>query len=536
MSSPNNTKSIKSQCQVVHFAWDYEGDATGDLENVSFSELSQSTPHDISNYISEVSYQKRMEDASGQFEIVLRNTKDWKNVIHKGSWVLIYMSQDGDLAIPDGEKKTKLKSGGEGDALDVSKLRSQRNKLRVMGYIDTVRTRGNTGSDSGELSIEYVLSGRDFGIVYEETEIWHNQILFDNNLLQSSAAYLNSQSIKTVDGLLDTLHRLFFSPSNLVNKPLKNDSLVAIALQWLMPVKMLSALGINMAGRKPYYGNIPNLLNFKETKASFPVENPLGLLNGIAWDRLKAHSIDPYHELFTELSDEGLPRLTFRMMPWKIFPRNSKFPTINPTIDVFGSKSNGLIELDTIDFIDFDLGEDNHSRFNAYLTTVVTQGVTIQQSLQMIGDNNPKTGFPRLLQNGIRRHGLRLLYREMNALVDLGQERVDSKLLKEFNEFAVELWARSHDYESGTLSIIGNNGVRLGKCIKTAEGAPYNAKKIFYIEGYEDSFTVEESGSTMWKQTVFATRGIEEAVLKKATALNTRQTPFTNFGVFTRNS
>jgi hypothetical protein len=533
MAVINETKNITPECQVVHFAWDFEGDSTGDLENLSLSQLSLATPHDISKYITSVSYQKTMEDASGQVEIILGNTKDWKDVIKKGSWAIIYLSQDGGLSIPESTDDIALRSGGFGDKIQVSQLRQQREKLRTIVYIDTVRARGTTGAN-GELDTEFVLSGRDFGAIYEETEIWHNQILFDNNLLQSSSAFLNSQDIKTVDGLLTVLHKLFYSPSDLIKKPLKNDSLVSIALQWLWPSSMMRALGIDLGGKKPYYGNIPGLLNFSPTKASFPVENPLALLNGIAWDRLKAHSIDPYHELFTEISDDGLPRLTFRMMPWKLFRTNRKFQTINPTIDRFADPKNGIVDIPTIDILDYDVGEDNHTRFNAYLTTVVTQGTTVQQSLQMIGDNNPTTGFPRLLQNGIRRHGLRLLYREMNALIELGKEQADQKLLKEFNEYAVEMWARSHEYESGTFVLVGNNKVRLGKVLAIDPDAPYNADKLFYIEGYEDSFTIDDNGVADWTQTVFVSRGIERSVLRDATRVNSRQTPFTESGEFTK--
>lgn len=533
MAIINEIKNNTPECQVVHFAWDFEGDSTGDLENISLGQLAQATPHDISKYITSVSYQKRQEDASGQVEVILANTKDWKDVIKKGSWMLIYMSNDGGLSIPSATDDLKLTSGGKGDKVDVSKLRQQGKKLRTMAYIDTVRARGMV-DEKGAFDVEFVLSGRDFGVVYEETEIWHNQILFDNNLLQSSAAFLNASEIKTVDELMTTLHKLFYSPSDLIKKPLKNDSLVSIALQWMLPKSMLRALGINLGAKKPYFGNIPGLLNFSPTRASFPVENPLALLSGVAWDRLKAHSIDPYHELFTEISDDGKPQLTFRMIPWKLFRTNSKFKTINPTIDRFADPKNGVVDIPTVDIVDFDVGEDNHTRFNAYLTTVVTQGVTVQQSLQMIGDNSPVTGFPRLLQNGIRRHGLRLIYREMNALIDLGKEKVDQNLLKEFNEFCVELWARSHEYESGTFNIVGNNGIKLGKCISTDSDAPYNADKLFYIEGYEDEFVIDENGVADWTQNVFVTRGIEKSVLNRATNVNRRQTPFTENGEFTK--
>jgi len=544
MATPLTHKTVTPECQVVVFKWKHE--ATTPHNNF---QLAESTAFDISNYLQEVSFSKQMSSPAGQFQITLPNDRDWKQHIEKGSWLLIYMSQDGDLAIPSDRDTVSLtrkklgddigkdpQKGLKGDPVNIASLVLQRKKLRCIGYVDTVRAHGTTGSEKGDFDVQYTVSGRDFGVVYEETEIWHNQVLFDATLLETINAKIAVSFIKTVDGLLSNLHKLFFSPDELVIQPFKNDSLTSIARQWLLPFNLFVALGIFPRLGVPYFGNIPGLLNFKSTRATYPVERPTDLLNGVAWDRLKSHSIEPYHELFPELSDAGLPRLTFRVIPWRVTNSPFKFPKLFRTADKFADEKNGVVEIPNLDIIDWDLGEDNHTRYNLFWSTINSSMISIQTSNALIGNNDPTTGFPRVVQESVKRHGLRMLYSEVNANIVIGKEEADADLLRQFNELALEFWQRSHEYESGTMTIIGNNEIRIGKVVHIESGSQYNSDKFFYIEGYEDTWTqVSEEGAAEWTQTLFLTRGIEGKALQKIRLLSARQTPFSDAGEFTRN-
>ncbi len=534
-------EGITPQCQVVVFKW--SGEAASPRTD---TELADATPFDISHYVQEVSFSKQMSGPAGQFQIVLPNDRDWKQYIDKGTWLLIYLSKDGGLSLPgDADMnavslspkaapgvKSKAK-GMKGDRISLAKLTQQRKKLRCVGYVDTVRSQGTTGEERGEFDVAYTVSGRDFGVVYEETEIWHNQVLFDATLLETANANINSQSIKTVDGLLENLHKLFYSPDELTRQPLASGSLTSLARQWLLPGAMFQALGIRPRQGVPYFGNIPNLLNFRETAATYPVERATDLLNGVAWERLKAHSIEPYHELFPELSDEGLPELNFRVMPWRVTDQASLFPKLFKTMDKFADPRNGVVEIRNLDIQSWDIGEDNHTRYNLFWSTLNSSMVSIQTSNALLGDNSPETGFPRINQESVKRHGLRMLYSEVNANIVIGKEEADSDLLRQFNELALEFWERSHEYESGTMTIIGNNSVRLGKCVHVEKGSQYNSDKFFYIEGYEETYSIAEDGASDWTQTLYLTRGIEAAVLKNPRLVTERQAPFTDAGEFT---
>ena len=531
-----DTKTINQQCQIVVFSWK----SRSSNKSASDSDLSDSTAFDISKYITSVNMTKSMDSPSGQFEIGLANDRDWKQTIKKGMWLVIYTSNDGDLAIS--EKKNDITVGIEkkvkADSVSTIKLQGQRDKIRMIGRVDTVRSKGSTGAERGDFNVNFVVSGRNYGVVYEETEIWHNQVQYDSTLLNTTNAVLNSDQIKTVDGLLKTLHDLFFAADNLVKDPNKRGSLTSIARQWLLPSQLFTVLGLTSTRKTSYYGDLPGIFNFGETPATFPVESPTALLNGVVWSRLKAHSIEPYHELYVELSDAGEPKLNFRLMPWVVDSRNAlnKFPTIATKAGnslFYGREENGQVEIENIDIIDWDVGEDDHTRYNLFWSTLNTSLITTQTSNAILGNNDPETGFPRLNQNSIKRHGLRKLFSEVNANIVIGTEQSNEKLVTEFNEFALELWERSHDYESGTLTIIGNNDIRLGKTLVIEEDSPYNSDKIFYIEGYSESFTVGTKGETQWTQTLFLTRGIEKSVLKNSQLVLNRQTPYKDSGDFT---
>ena len=529
------TKTLVQQCQIVVFSWDYNSSKT-----TTESQLGESTPFDVSNYLISASMTKTMEAPAGQFQFQLANDRDWKEVIKKGMWVIIYTSNDGDLAISpnrgditvgDSSKKVRV------DSISTTKLKSQKSKIRMIGRVDTVRAQGSTGAERGEFEVNFVISGRNYGAIYEDTEIWHNQVLYDQSLLNAAQAKINASDIKTVDGLLSTLHDLFLAPDKFPEAKNKLGSLTSIARQWLWPSKLMSALDISLSSSSSYYGNIPDLLNFSKTPASYPVESPTALLNGVAWSRLKAHSIEPYHELFVELNDDGQPRLNFRLMPLIVNKRSvSKYKDIADLAGdslFYGKPVNGQVELDDLDIISWDLGEDDHTRYNMFWSTLNTSLVNIQTSNGLIQDNSPETGFPRVNQNSVRRHGFRKLFSEVNANIILGSEQSNLDLVRQFNEYALEVWERSHEYESGTMTIIGNNDIKLGKTVLINPDSPYNSNKIFYIEGYDETFTVGGRGETEWTQNLFLTRGIEKSVLEDSQLIENRQNPYDDAGDFT---
>lgn len=486
----NEVRNINSQCQVVFFNW-----ATPIVSaDLSINELADSEPLDVSKYLTDCSFSKSMSDPAGTFEIHLPNDRDWKQIIQRGTWGIIYMSQDGDLAIPSSS-----------DVPDIQRLRNQKDKVRGIVYVERVAAKGHVASDAGAFDMEFVVTGRDFGVVYLENEIFYNQLYAEGKLQDALSARLRVQGERGVAALLEVLHQGFFSPQEL-GIPLESDSLLqSVPLQWLMPSGLFQALDLIKKDGRTFYGSIANVLNFGETLCSFPVDNPMTLMNGKAWDRLKAHSIEQFHELFPETDEFGQPQLTFRYIPWKT-SKGKDLGRLNSYVDAMADLPR--VKLKAVDLLDFDFGEDTHARYNYFLTVPDTALFTMNDSVANFQDTSPETGFPRIQKNSIRRYGLRLMYATVNALIQLGSEQVDNDLLRLHNELMLEYWNNSVFMESGPAQIIGNNGVKIGKVLEFEENTPYNGGKIFYIEGYTDQFSVDDNGVGLWVQTLTLTRGI----------------------------
>lgn len=511
MAIKTDIKNISSQCQIVVFNWKNKIAR----DELSLVELSDSIPLDISKYVLECSFSKTMSDPAGTFQFTLPNDRDWKEVIQRGCWALIYMSQDGGLSIP---KNT--------DIPNISLLAQQGKKLRGIVFIERVAPKGMVGGERGEFDVEFIVTGRDFGVVYVENEIFYNRLYAEGKIQEAAAGELRVQSVRSTKSLLETFHKAYFSPQEL-GITLEGDSITkAIPLQWLLPSQLFEALKLqrkNFAGSS-YYGNISNLLNFSDTLCSYPVENPMTLINGKAWDKLRSYSIEPFHELFPETDDNGYPKLTFRYLPWKtstgraLGQLNEKVMSM---IDV------PRVQLKTVDLLEFDLGEDTHSRFNYFFTALDTSLFTAESSAAILKDTDPKTGFPRIQSNSIRRNGLRLMYTTVNALIQLGSEKADEDLLFLHNELIYEYWNNSVFFESGTMTMIGSNDVKIGKVLEIEAGTPYNGGKIFYIEGYTDSYTVNEQGTGFWTQSLNLTRGMFPGKIGK------RGEDYTDNGEFT---
>ena len=171
----NDTRDIQSQCQIVLFNWvDYisVGNQLPDQD------LATSTMLDVSKYVSEVNFSKNLSSPAGTFEFDLPNDRDWAAILQVGTWGIIYMSQSGDLSIPI-----------DSDTPDLSSLINQRNKIRAIIHVDRIAVKTSTSDDRGTFDAEFTVSGRDFGVVYEETQIFLNRLYSEGLYQQAFAAH-----------------------------------------------------------------------------------------------------------------------------------------------------------------------------------------------------------------------------------------------------------------------------------------------------------------------------------------------------------
>ena len=516
----NETQDFVAQCKIVVYDWSTR---TLTLNSGTDANLTKTKSLDISSQLLSCNFSKSMGNPTGTFSFSLSNSpnygsNDWKDIIKRGDWCVIYMTQKGDLVMAD----------QVGPPNNQAKKLEEAKKIRCIGFIDRVTVKAEM-TERGAFDVVYEVSGRDFGVVYEDTSIWHNVFKFERIMLDALAtSQLNITGSVTVDTAVKLIHNLFYNPKAVPGaKVQSNQSLVSTALQWLMPRQMLQDIGLSV-DTTPFWGEIPNILNFSGTEANLAIEKPTDYLSGNAWEMLKKLSVPQFHELFTETTDAGLPRLNFRPIPWAI--DKSKYPTVGKKVKLY--KDVDTVTMKALDVIDFNLGEDNHARYNSFLVTVATSLIGVEDNISLLDGS----GFPRNVQDSIKRYGFRPMHVTVDSIVknaEMSDGKSNAKILVEFNELMYDYWVNAVYAESGEINCTGQNAIKVGKCLKFDEKTPYVFGKRYYIEGYTDQFTIGEKGETSWMQSVSVTRGFEEQDLKTKTRFGERDVEFNHEGEYT---
>lgn len=515
----NKTQDIVSQCKIVIYDWTVTALT---LDSGIDSQLTKTSSLDVSSQLLSCSYSKTMGPPSGTFSFTLSNspnygTGDWKDIIKRGTWCVIYMSQEGELLMADkvGPPNSKAQKSQEAK------------KIRCIGFIDRVSVRAEM-NERGAFDVVYEVTGRDFGVVYEDASIWHNVFKYERIMLDALAtSQLNITGTITLDKAVSLIHDLFYNPKSIPGaKVNSDDSMVSIGLQWLMPRQLLQDIGLT-ADSTPFWGEL-NIKNFSGTEANLSVERPTDYLSGNAWDVLKRISCPQLHELFCETNDSGLPKLTFRPIPFAIV--KTKYPTVGQKVKYY--KDIDAITIPALSVIDFNFGEDNHARYNSFLVTLATSLINTEDNISLLDGS----GFPKNIKDSIKRYGFRPMHVTVDSIVknaERGDGKGNPKMLREFNELMYDYWNAAVFAESGDANLIGSNLVKIGKCLKFDEHTPYVYGKRYYIEGYTDSFSVDEKGAKIWTQSVNLTRGFEEKDLLAGGGFGKRSTQFTREGEFT---
>lgn len=524
----NETTNLNAQCKVIIYPWkELLNDA-----DLADEKLAQAGRIDISSQIQNVTFSKNMGSAAGSFSFTLTNSpnygsNDWKDIIKRGFWCVIYMANDGFLQIPTSVVETRPRA-------------AEAKYIRCVGYIERVAVKGSA-QENRSIDVGFTVSGRDFGIIYEQTNIWHNLFQYDKTELNSIAqTKLNVLGTTRIHEALKVIHDLFYYPANIPGAKVNDKkSVLSISLQWLLPREMLIDIGFNLAGltKGTYWGALPGVFDtidkggrISPSDAGIAVDKPGDYLNGNAWQQLKRLSIPPFHELFTEINDQGKPQLIFRPIPWGI--DQSKYEEAKDKIQLYKDIKE-IVLVGASDLYDFDLGEDDHGRYNSFLATVSTSLISIENNIGLLLGKE----FPKNNDASIKRHGFRPMHVTVDSIVKNEEQAngsSDQKKLLQFNYILYDYWNPAVFAESGTILKNGTNTTRLGKVMKFKEDVPYLSTKRYYIEGYMDTFEVHANMSTSWTQSVNLTRGFEEADLVAKKGYNSRNTPFSASGEYTK--
>lgn len=538
-TKPTIIKTYIPQCQVLWFQWAESDEVISNesLSSIDTDRLSNSNVFDISDNLQGCTFGKHLSEPSGTFSLRLDSTKDWKDAIKPGHWMLILMTQDGDLltssqiqentapgtADSNTENPQTFKSGPQADDLDTTKIRG-------ICRVDRVATNVTTGPN-GEYLASYTITGRDYGCIYQDTEIWYNLFLNESVTIPTLNAYIKAISQNNVNGsltyLLKVVHDLVLSLNG--NKDLQNvisafKDTLSLPTQWIMPKKLLEYIGQLPETGSPYYGDIADVLNLNFTPFSMPVINPLTYIQGNLWEKLKGYSAQQVHELFTETTDDGQMRLNFRLIPWVI--NSEGFPNIAKAATTFQALCNDpatSVTLASVELLSLDLGEDDHNRKNHFLTMATPYFTQATNAISQLTKPSPITNrkFPLANAPSVARNGYRPAHIELETFfigfntsqvfdnTSIENSPVSTTYLLEANELVFDYFNKLGFYETGSLTIMGKNEIKIGKGLALDDTFPYNPGSFYYIEGYEDEFSVDERGACSWIQHLFVTHGIE---------------------------
>lgn len=558
----NKTKDYVAQCKVVAYVWDdselkgttvthttgSSGSVTPQfLDATPNNLLAKATPLDISSQVTNVRFSKTNSKPNGSFEISLSNSPgigsgDWKDILKRGMWLLIKMTNEGNLALNPqvGPPVKGVLKNPNGEA----------KYIRCIGYIDRVAV-VTSKQENGALDVSYKVTGRDFGVVYSDTTIWHNFFYSEKIVLQdineTKLAVLGEDNKSTkINEVLDILHDLFYNPSAINGSQVQpNDALTQIALQWLLPDALLTDLGFNNL-KNTYWGALPGIKNFSTTAASKAVSSPLDFLTGNAWQQLRRLTVPELHELFCETTDDGKPQIIFRPIPFAIdkkdYPNvgrhvtkyrdldSIEFPTDPKNLITFVPSNAVLVE--GVDLLKLDLGEDETNRYNSFLFTIATSLIQMENNIAYLQNSK----FPYHVQDSIKRHGFRPMHISADCAItqlEANNGATDAVLAKEFNELLLDYWSRAIYSESGSVTLLGRNDTKIGKILLFEADVPYAYGRRYYIEGYTDTFSVGDKGETFWEQTIQVTNGYEEKDLKELTDFGKREVRFEQEGEYT---
>ena len=488
----------------------------------STSELSEAEALDISSRVTNLSFTKTMDSPMGTFSLTLANNtglanNDWTSVIEPGDWICIYATNSGEFP--------------RSTIIGPPTNRYPNRNIRGVCYVQRTAVQTQVNPEKGDVTVVVEVSGHDFGVIYQETNIFHNLFMFEATTLQAASGNLPVIGNTPVNEQMRIVHQLFYSPQDLL--PMDTDSegsLTSIAKQWLLPRRMIMDLGLALPRGEPsYWGNIQGTLNFSPSRMNVPVNNPIDFLSGVAWSKMKELSIPQFHELFTETDDRGCPQLIYRPIPWQV--DGSGYPNLRNSISRFIDLPS--VTVPAIDIFTTDLGRDNGNRYNYYFIAIKTALYKAEDNIAALM-NSP---FPYENRDDVRSNGFRIMHVDINSLTlntSLADGKTNRNLLLEYCQVIYDYWSRAHLLESGSITKIGSNDIKLGKTLLFDSDVPYHGNKLFYIEGYTDSFTVDPStGSTNWTQTVQLTRGSDINDYRGRGRFGRRDTPNEISGEFT---
>lgn len=475
--TPSNVQPASALSTNLSLAEAYQtGKIEGDVENCTIS--------------------KNIEHPSATFSFDLFPTKNWKRELSPGDWILVYfnssMTKDSEVGV---------------------NIPTSTKNLVLVGNIDRIARVIQKDEETDTTTLRYKVSGRNFGKIFEQTDIWYDpyavQVKTLDVALRTSGLEITGNPDSQVNKIIDIF---------LGNGGQFKDKKTSPLKQWFLPKGLVSLF--SSSAPDGYFNNVLR----REITKNLPGYKPRNMLtpesNGSLWDMIKRSCNDLVNEVYLEevRKNDGTVVPTFVMKP-----RPFQTPFFNATSQdesQFGGEDakirkalkgaykslqeyskESYVEILQSEVIYENLGRDDHSRINMLWFNTTLNYQYILNSNSNLGSANTISN-PVFIRPSIMRHGLRRL----DSLLEYCHSEIDSvsgassNNTELFKAFATQLYDMNyvnHLYEQGTIECTGVLEAELGKVL-VIRGKKTEPKKIYFIEGYEHKWQYPNMWTTIF--------------------------------------
>lgn len=405
---------------------------------------------------------------------------------------------------PSREAETLFKRLVDDDWIDIVFYKNDEGYHVMRGLIDEIRRPRRVGG-TGATVENFVISGRDFGKIWESTPIWFSPIA--NDFITSIQSKISLQYIPEMSGhpgkvplvFLKTFIEPMFSMAGINWDPPKG-------MPGLMPGTFLrnvnfqeskeelaaQLLDSTKIGSSKYFQNKPQRLNF----------NPNGISpDGMAWDLAKEYSDPNFTELYVDILPNGDPFSPRISLGDPISPLETQMAVVirDKPFLVSGSVMTSLVYLPSWatlpthtlarqEIVDDDVGRSGFERYNAFYVTPKVS----QELLQTFG---VQAMAPFIDKNSIKRHGLRRLDVLSSVLADT-LNGVTEHTLNLYQKMILRDWYCLNPYFlSGTITTgHGRPDIKIGSKLRIPGVFSINPldnepDETYYIESVDQDWT-----------------------------------------------
>lgn len=456
----------------------------------------------INTDIAACSISKNIDHPSASFNLTLLPSKNWRQVIAPGDWVAIYFHQGLET---------------EGDAIPDVK------NLVLVGNIDRVARSVQKDEETDTTQMRYEISGRNFGKVFEQTDLWYDPYMTQDSVLDVAlrTAGLNiigNPSVQVeaglnvfigdgeqfADGRTPALKQWFVPP--------------ALAQIFKEPTGFTNAAFANDTGQEVYFNSILD----RHIQKDLPGFNDTAMIglesNGSVWEFLKRASNELINELYLEESrdESGNVRPTIFLKPRPVntpfiedqFDSPASFAMIKNAYQTLQNLAEtSFIEISQSEIIYENLGRDDHSRINmVWMKTDLEHQYQLSPVANVEGGK--QLGNPTFSRPSIKRHGLRRMdsllefcHTTSDGISETRGINTDINLFRGFMGQLYDMNFANHLYEQGTIECYGVLEAELGKALVVKQSLPNAPDKVYFIEGYEHKWTYPSTWTTVFTVT-----------------------------------